>query len=124
MAALRNARREGIAILDTPALSPAERGRVRELARLLGELRPDRVVVALPATLGARAAEQLLSALEPLRAGALALTHADETDQIGVAVEAACRHGLALEFLLEHARSGGWLLRALDPSDLAARMLS
>ncbi len=51
--ALRKARREGIAILDTPAVSPAERTRVRDLARLLAELEPERVVVALPATLGA-----------------------------------------------------------------------
>ncbi|MGO9488512.1 MAG: AAA family ATPase [Solirubrobacteraceae bacterium] len=121
--ALRRARREGMAIVDTPAVSPAERTRVRELARWLGEIEPDRVVVALPATLGATAAAQLLSALEPLKADALAVTHADETDQLGVAVEAACRHGLAPEYMLERSRGGGWLMRRVDPADLVARML-
>ncbi len=121
--AVRRARREGLAILDTPAVSPSERTRVRELARLLGELEPDRVLVALPATLGARAAEQLLASLAPLQADSMAVTHADETDQLGVALEAACRHGLAPEYLLERARPGGWVLRRVDPSDLAARVL-
>jgi flagellar biosynthesis GTPase FlhF len=121
--ALRKARREGMAILDTPPLSPADRVRVRDLARLLGELAPERVVVALPATLGATAAQQLLDALAPLHANSLAITHADETDQIGVAVEAACMHDLAPEYTLERGRAGGWLLRRVDPADLAARML-
>lgn len=123
MAALRAARREGLAILDAPGVSPAERGRIRELARLLSQIEPDRVVVALPATLGAMAAGQLLSALAPLRADALAVTHADETDQIGVAIEAACRHGLAPEYMLERARGGGWALRRVDPAELAAKVL-
>jgi flagellar biosynthesis GTPase FlhF len=121
--ALRSARREGLMILDAPGISPAARGRIRELARLLSELAPDRVVVALPATLGATAADQLLSALAPLRANALAVTHADETDQIGVAIEAACRHGLAPEYLLDRARGGGWALRRVDPAELAGRVL-
>lgn len=121
--ALRTARREGLLILDAPGVSPSERGRIRELARLLGQLEPDRVVVALPATLGAAAATQLLAALAPLRADALAVTHADETDQIGVAIEAACRHGLAPEYMLDRARGGGWALRRVDPADLAARVL-
>ena len=95
----------------------------RELARLLSELKPERVVVALPATLGATAAAQLLQALKPLGANALAVTHADETDQIGVAVEAACRFELAPEYMLEHARAGGWRLRQLAPSALAERLL-
>ena len=87
------------------------------------ELEPERVVVALPATLGATAAAQLLQALKPLGANALAVTHADETDQIGVAVEAACRFGLAPEYMLERARAGGWRLRQLAPSALAERLL-
>jgi flagellar biosynthesis GTPase FlhF len=121
--ALRRARGDGVAILDTPSLSPSDRSGIRELARLLTELKPERVVVALPATLGATAAAQLLQALKPLGANALAVTHADETDQIGVAVEAACRFGLAPEYLLENARAGGWRLRQIAPSALAERLL-
>jgi hypothetical protein len=121
--ALRKARGDGMSVVDTPSLSPSDRTGVRELAKLLGELSPERVVVALPATLGATAAAQLLQALRPLGANALALTHADETDQFGVAVEAACRFGLAPEYMLERSRGGGWRLRQLAPSELAERLL-
>jgi hypothetical protein len=121
--ALRQARDGGLAILDTPPLSPAEPGGVRELARLIAEIKPERVVVALPATLGATAAAQLLEALAPLGAHALAITHADETDQLGVAVEAACRHGLAPEYMVRRGRRSGWRLQRVDPAELAARML-
>jgi flagellar biosynthesis GTPase FlhF len=121
--ALRRVRGEGVAVLDTPSVSPSDRAGIRELASLLAELKPERVVVALPATLGATAAAQLLQALKPLGANALAVTHADETDQIGVAVEAACRFDLAPEYMLEHARAGGWRLRQLAPSALAERLL-
>ena len=54
-AASRRARGDGVAILDTPSLSPSDRSGIRELARLLTELKPERVVVALPAS-GATAA--------------------------------------------------------------------
>jgi hypothetical protein len=121
--ALRRARGEGVVVLDTPRLSPADRGGVRELAGLLGELEPQRVVVALPATLGATAAAQLLEALHPLGANALAVTHADETDQIGVAVEAACSFGLAPELRLDRSRTGGWRVARMDPAGLAERLL-
>jgi flagellar biosynthesis GTPase FlhF len=121
--ALRRVRGDGIAVLDTPSVSPSDRTGVRELARLLAELKPERVVVALPATLGATAAAQLLQALKPLGANALAITHGDETDQIGVAVEAACRFELAPEYMLERARAGGWRLRQLAPGALADRLL-
>jgi hypothetical protein len=121
--ALRRARSGGMAILDTPSLSPSDRGGTRELARVLAEMAPERVVVALPATLGATAAAQLLQGLAPLGANTLAITHADETDQLGVAVEAACRFGLAPEYMLERARGGAWRLRALTPTALAERLL-
>jgi SRP54-type protein, GTPase domain len=121
--ALRRAQNEGVAVIDTPSLSPADRTHVRELARLLAELEPERVVVTLPATLGATAAAQLLQALRPLGANSMAITHAEETDQLGVAVEAACRFGLAPEYMLERASGGGWRLRHLDPTGIAERLL-
>jgi flagellar biosynthesis GTPase FlhF len=121
--ALRRARNDGVAVLDTPSVSPSDRASVRELAKLLAEMQPERVVVALPATLGAAAAAQLLQALKPLGANAMAITHADETDQLGVAVEAACRFGLAPEYMLERARAGGWRLAPVTPGALAERLL-
>jgi flagellar biosynthesis GTPase FlhF len=121
--ALKRARAGGLAVIDTPSVSPADRAAIRELGQLLGELAPERIVVALPVTLGAAAARQLLEALEPLGAHALALTHADETDQIGVAIEAACRFGLAPEYMLDRGRSAPWRLSRIEPSGLAARLL-
>jgi len=121
--ALRRARKGGVTVLDTPRVSPSDKAGVKELGRVLDELEPERVIVALPATLGATAAAQLLSALRPLGADALAVTHADETDQIGVAVEAACSFSLAPEYILERGRSGAWRLSRTDPTGLAARLL-
>jgi hypothetical protein len=121
--AMRRAKVDGLAVIDTPRSSPADRGGIRELASLLGELKPERVLVALPATLGAAAATQLLEALAPLEANALALTHADETDQIGVAIEVACRFGLAPEYMLDRGRTGGWRMSRIDPTGLAAKLL-
>ena len=123
MRALRRARGDGLAVLDTPRLSPSDRKGIRRLGKLLAELDPDRILLALPATLGGAAAAQLLEALAPLRADALVVTHADETDQIGVAVEAACRFELAPEYMLSHARAGGWRLRRLDPAGMAGMVL-
>jgi signal recognition particle GTPase len=81
------------------------------------------VVLALPATLGAKPAAQLLEALRPLGASALAITHADETDQLGVAVEAACAFRLAPTYLLGRG-SRGDELTPLHPAHLADRLLS
>jgi flagellar biosynthesis GTPase FlhF len=120
---LRQAREEGLLLLDLPALSPADRAGIRLMAGVLKELRPDRVVLALPATLGARAAAQLLEALGSLGATALAITHADETDQLGVAVETACRFALAPEYLLDRGPGRGGLMR-IDPTLLADRLLT
>jgi flagellar biosynthesis GTPase FlhF len=123
LGALRRAKDDGLAVVDTPRMSPADKAGIRTLAHLLGDLEPERIVVALPATLGAQAAAQLLTALRPLGANAMAVTHADETDQIGVAVEAACAFGLAPEYLLDCSPSGAWRLRGVDPVELAGRLL-
>jgi len=121
--ALRRARSAGLVVLDTPRVSPADRTGIRRLGRLLADLEPERVVVALPATLGGAAAAQLLEALAPLKPNALIVTHAEETDQIGVAVEAACSFGLAPEYLLDKGHPQGWRLRRLEPAELARMVL-
>jgi flagellar biosynthesis GTPase FlhF len=120
--ALARARACGLLLVDTPSLSPGEPGSVRALAGLLRRLEVDRVVLALPATWGAAAAAQLLEAAKPLGASSLAITHADATDQLGVAVQAACRFGLAPEFLFERRRGGS--LSRTDPCDLVERLLA
>lgn len=112
----------GLVLVDTPPVSPAESGAIKELSRLLSELCPESTVIALPATLGAKAATQLLESLRPLKASSVAITHADETDQLGIAVQAACGFGLAPEYLLTGAR-GVRALTKLDPTTLAERLL-
>ena len=121
--ALRKTKSEGLLVIDTPPLSPGDRSGIRKLAALLAGLEPERIVVVLPTTLGAVAAGQLLEALAPLKANALALTHADDTDQIGMAIEAACKFGLAPEYMLGRARTGGWTVGRLDPAGLAAKLV-
>jgi flagellar biosynthesis protein FlhF len=118
--AIFNARAQGLALIDTPSLSPADQAQIKMLGKLLAAIKPDRVVLALPATLGRVAASQLVAALKPLQPSALAITHAEETDQIGVAVQTACESGLAPEYLLGGAR--GTMAR-LDPATLAQRLL-
>jgi flagellar biosynthesis GTPase FlhF len=126
---LRQAREEGLLVLDLPAVSPADRSAIRAQAALLGALAPERTVLALPATLGTRAATQLLEALGPLAVDTLALTHADETDQLGVAVQTACAFGLAPAYLLSGSGSGSGAggarggLTQIDPAELAQRLL-
>jgi flagellar biosynthesis GTPase FlhF len=120
--ALASARQAGLLLLDTPTVSRADRAGVRQLAGLLRELAPERVVIALPATLGATPAAQLLEALRPLRATSLAITHSDETDQLGVAVELACRFDLAPEYLLRRGGSASAVTR-VDPACLAEKLL-
>ncbi len=120
--ALSRARSEGLLLLDLPPVSPAEPVAIDALASLLDSLQPDRVIAALPATLGAKAAAQLLQAMRPLEARAVAITHADETDQLGVAVQAACTFDLAPEYLLDR-RHGAEALTLIDPTYLADRLI-
>ncbi len=121
--ALHKTKSEGLLVIDTPPLSPGDRSGIRKLAALLAGLEPERIVVVLPTTLSAVAAGQLLEALGPLKANTLALTHADDTDQIGMAIEAACKFGLAPEYVLGRARTGGWTVGRLDPAGLAAKLV-
>lgn len=120
--ALRDAREQGLLLLDLPALSPNDRAGIRACAALLEALAPDRVILALPATLGHKPAAQLLESLRPLGANALAITHADETDQLGVAVETACAFNLAPEYLLDRGRGREGFIQ-IDPTYLADRLL-
>jgi hypothetical protein len=123
--ALREGWAGGLELLDTPPVSCADPDSIGSLAELLAPLAPDRVMLALPATLGATPAAQLLEALSPLGASALAITHADETDQLGVAVQAACTFGLAPLHLLARTERGGTEggLTWIDPWLLVDRLL-
>jgi flagellar biosynthesis GTPase FlhF len=118
---------EAAAAEDPEAPNP---GSIAALAQLLAEVAPDRVVLALPATLGATPVAQLLQALRPLGANALAVIHADETDQLGVAVQAACAFESTPVYVLARADHSGadggpraWTLSSIDPCQLLDRLL-
>jgi flagellar biosynthesis protein FlhF len=121
-ARLGRAREHGLTVIDTPPISVRDPEGIARLAGQLEELAPVRVVLALPATASARAADELVRAAAPLRPQAIVVTHVDETDGIGIALEAAILHGLPVAWTHE-GRSVDGALRPADPAQLAERML-
>ena len=115
-------RRGGLVVLDTPAVAPGDPDSVAKLAAELNGLELDGVVAVVPATLGSQAAKQLLNALKPLRPTGIAISHADETDQLGVAVELACVTGIPVAYVHEGLDLGS-ALSAPGPLGLANRLL-
>jgi flagellar biosynthesis GTPase FlhF len=122
LSALTIARCGGVVVLDTPALSASDSAGVRALGRALADVAADSVVLAIPATLSASAAMRLVQSARPLKPTAVAITHVDESDQLGVAVQAACAAGLAPEFLLTGQRGDRCLTR-VEPATLAERLV-
>jgi flagellar biosynthesis GTPase FlhF len=104
-----------LVVLDTPGVSPRAEATVRELAGDLRRLEPDEVHLTLPATYGPQAARGLLDGLAPLRPDAIALTHADETDHLGTAIELAMATGTPLSFVSR----GAGALRPAAAEELA-----
>ncbi|HEY2719104.1 MAG TPA: hypothetical protein VGI52_05695, partial [Solirubrobacteraceae bacterium] len=119
--ALARARSEGLLLLDTPSVPSSDRAAIARLGALLKRLGPDHVVLALPATYSTKAGSQLLRALRPLRPTSIVITHTQETDQLGAAVQTALGARIAPAFLLDPPRDGGLL--HTDPADLAQRLL-
>ena len=106
-------------IVDAPAVSPRDEREVRALARDLKKLGSEERHLALPATLSTPAARELLAALAPVKPTAMALTHADETDCIGGALELAIESSLPVSYLGRGSDVLGGLQPA-DPATLAA----
>ena len=118
----KRGRAGSMTIIDTPAVAPGDQAAVRALASELGSLALDAVYVAIPATLGAEAARQLLEGMLPLSPSGIVITHADETDQIGVAVELASTRGLPIAYVHEGLELGA-AISSPDPTDIAKRLL-
>jgi flagellar biosynthesis GTPase FlhF len=116
-------RRSGeFVVVDTPALSPVDGDAIVALGERLAVLEPDAVLVAMPATVGLGAARQMLAAFAPLAVNGIVLTHVDETDQHGVAIELSIGTGVPLAYLhggldVQHA------LRPANPEHLAHELL-
>jgi flagellar biosynthesis GTPase FlhF len=92
-------RERGLVVIDTPATSPVDAGGIAALAADLGGAGLDAVYLTVPATLSASAARNLLDGLAPLAPTALVITHADETEDVGVAAELAYQTGLPIAFI-------------------------
>lgn len=119
---IAGAREGGLVIVDTAATTPTDPAAVRALGAKLHPLGLDAVYVALPATLGAQAARRALASFGALAPAAVAITHADETDQLAVIVEIATAHRIPLAYFhagTDHRNA----LRAIDPPTIVQRLL-
>ena len=120
--AVAEGRAHGLAVIDTAAVRPGEAVAVAALARELAPLALDAVYIAVPATLSARAGTNLIEGLSPLAPTGIVITHADETDHLGVAIELSRDSGIPIAYVHE----GLELDRAVsvaDPFMLARRVL-
>jgi flagellar biosynthesis GTPase FlhF len=111
-----------LVLVDTPAISPSDEEGVKALAADLRRIKRSELHLCLPATLSAAAAKRLLAAFEPLKAAGIALTHVDETPQVGAVVELAVSGGPALTFVgRDTGIEGG--LEIADAADVATLVL-
>ncbi len=121
MRAIAAARQGGFVIVDTPTATPTNPVEVDALAARLASLELDATYVTLPATLGPQAARRALASFGRLRPSAVAITHADETDQLAVIVEIAIAHRIPLAYLHAGADHQS-ALTAVDASALAQQL--
>lgn len=121
--AIEQGRQGGLVIVDTAAATPTDPHAVEALAAKLEPLGLDGTYVALPATLGSNAARRALASFGPLHPTAVTITHADETDQLAVAVEIAIAHRIPLAYFhagTDHTNA----LSAIDPPAIAQELLA
>jgi flagellar biosynthesis protein FlhF len=110
-----------LVLVDTPAISPGDEEGVKALASDLRRLKGE-VHLCIPATLSAAAAKRLIAAFAALKPAGIALTHVDETPQVGAVIELAIAGGPALTFVgRDTGLEGG--LELADPAALAALVL-
>jgi flagellar biosynthesis protein FlhF len=102
-ARIANLRGGALVLVDTPALplhptAAAERDSLTADLRRLGL---DEIHLALPAVLAGEVARELLGATRALGATRLAITHADATARLGMAVELAVEAQLPVSYLAD-----------------------
>jgi hypothetical protein len=116
-------REGGFVIIDTPTTTPTDASAVEGLAATLAPLELDATFVTLPATLGPQAARRALSSFGRLNPAAVAITHADETDQLAVVVEIAIANRIPLAYLhggTDHRSA----ISTIDAGALAQQLLA
>jgi len=111
-----------LVLVDTPAVSPGDEEGVKAFAADLRRLKGAEVHLCIPATLSAAAAKRVVAAFAPLKPAGIALTHVDETPQVGAVVELAINGGPALTFIGRDTGLEGGLDLA-DPASVAALVL-
>jgi flagellar biosynthesis GTPase FlhF len=97
--AVTAARDRALVIIDTPGVSPRDTDALRALAGELSALAPDELHLVVPATIGPDAARELWGGARELGVNRLALTHTDETEQLGTGIGLALDAGLPLSYL-------------------------
>jgi flagellar biosynthesis GTPase FlhF len=120
--AVQHGRDGGLVVVDTAAATPRDPETVNNLATELRSLNLDAVYIAVPATFSVHAARKLLDGFAALGADGIAVTHADEADQLGIAAELSQISGMPVAYIHDGLELDS-ALSAADPSALAARLL-
>ncbi len=120
---IAEARKDGFVVVDTPTTTPTDPYAIQALGQALEPLELDATYVTLPATLGSQAARRALAGFGKLRPTAVAITHADETDQLAVAVEIAVLHRIPLAYI-HSGTDHSVALAAIDAPVIAQRVMS
>jgi flagellar biosynthesis protein FlhF len=118
----RSDREGALLVIDTAAVAPADHAAIASLAARLDAYAPDAVLLAVPAGTATAAISQIITALAPLRPSALVLTHAEETDQLGPAIEASIESGTPIAFIHEGLDLPA-ALRLANPAQIAELIL-
>jgi len=117
-ARVANLRRGALVLVDTPALPPRAGSERDALVADLNRLGLDEVHLALPAVLAGEVARDLLESARELGANRLAVTHADATARLGMALELAAEARTPVSYLADTAT-----VRPAAAEDLAFALL-
>jgi flagellar biosynthesis protein FlhF len=117
-ARIANLRRGALVLVDTPALPPRAGSERDALTAHLNRLALDEVHLALPAVLAGEVARDLLASARELGANRLAVTHADATARLGMALELAAEARTPVSYLADTAT-----VRPAAAEDLAFALL-
>jgi flagellar biosynthesis GTPase FlhF len=120
--AVEHGRDGGLVVVDTAGVTSRDPAGVETLAAELRSLSLDAVYIAVPATFSVHAARKLIEGFAALGADGIAVTHADEADQLGIAAEISHISGMPVAYIHEGLELDG-ALSAADPVSLAARLL-
>jgi flagellar biosynthesis protein FlhF len=117
-ARIANLRHGALVLVDSPALPPQAGAGRDALATNLRRLELDEVHLAVPAVLHGEVARDLLATSRGLGADRLAITHADATARLGMALELAARARTPISYLADTAA-----VRPAAAEDLAFALL-